>query len=129
TDTIIQGTDFTNVISGSGQVIQMGIGKVILTGANTWSGGTTISNGTLQIGNGAAAGSIVSNVFNNGTLTFYRSDDYTFSGVISGPGSLVNTGNIVRLSAAQTYTGPTVINSGYLVLPTGVDNGLSTNTM
>jgi autotransporter-associated beta strand protein len=102
-----------------------GTGTLILNGANTYSGGTTINGGTLQIGAGGSTGSIAGNVTDNGTLAFNRSDDFTFGGVISGTGGMVNNGYILRLSAAQTYTGPTIINFGYLVLPTTVDQGLS----
>jgi len=47
------------VISGSGTLVQMGTGTSILTAANTYNGGTTISAGTLQLGNATATGSIV----------------------------------------------------------------------
>ena len=51
---------------------QLGTGTTILTGDNTYTGGTTISAGTLQIGNGGTTG-ILGNVANNGTLVFNRS--------------------------------------------------------
>ena len=47
---------------------QIGAGTTILTGNNTYTGGTTISAGTLQLGNGGTTGSIVGNVIDNGTL-------------------------------------------------------------
>ena len=119
-----------NLSGVGGGILATGGGTLILTGANTYSGGTTIASGTLQLGNGGASGSVVGNVINNGTLVFKRSDDYTFGGVISGSGGLVQGGYIVRLSAAQTYSGPTQINSGaYLVLPAGIDNGLAPSTV
>ena len=46
----------------------------MLTGTNTYSGGTTIDAGTLQLGNGGTTGSIVGNVTNNATLALNRSD-------------------------------------------------------
>jgi autotransporter-associated beta strand protein len=130
-NTVTQGTDFPSVISGSGQLIQRGSGTLILTGANTYSGGTTIASGsTLQIDAGAGTGSIVGNVTNNGTLIFDRPDIYTFNGVISGSGGLTNNGYAVLLTAAQTYTGPTSIATGaILVLPSTVDHGLSPSTV
>ncbi|MBZ9815255.1 beta strand repeat-containing protein, partial [Mesorhizobium sp. CA7] len=68
---------FAGLISGSGAVAQIGSGITILTADNTYTGGTTISAGTLQLGNGGASGSIAGNVTNNGTLAFDRSDAYT----------------------------------------------------
>ncbi len=106
-----------------------GTGAIILAGENTYSGGTTITTGTLQLGVGGASGSITGNVTNNGNIVFNRSDDFTFAGVISGSGGVANNGNILRFSAAQTYAGPTQINTGILVLPTTVDFGLSASSV
>jgi len=79
---------FGGLISGSGSLVQMGSGTTILTADNTYSGGTTISAGTLQIGNGGTTGSIIGNVTDNATLAFDRGDSVTFGGVISGAGAL-----------------------------------------
>jgi autotransporter-associated beta strand protein len=64
-------------LSGTGGGVNVaGGGTLTLSGANTYTGGTTIaSGGTLQIGAGAAAGSIAGNVTDNGMLIFDRSDD------------------------------------------------------
>ena len=64
----------------------------MLTGANTYTGGTTINAGTLQIGDGGTGGSIVGDVVNNARLAFNRSDAYAFGGAISGTGSLQQSG-------------------------------------
>ncbi|MEJ8850863.1 autotransporter-associated beta strand repeat-containing protein [Variovorax rhizosphaerae] len=106
----------TNAISGTGSLQQIGAGTTALTSANTYSGGTTISSGTLQLGNGGATGSITGNVaVDNGTLAFNRSDSYTFGGIISGSGgvSQAGTGTTV-LSAANTYSGATTVATGTL---------------
>ena len=66
---------------------QIGTGTTILTANNTYTGGTTISAGTLQLGNGGTTGSIVGNVIDNGTLAFNRSDGDVFAGTISGTGA------------------------------------------
>lgn len=124
----VQSGSLDTSLGGSAGFTKTGPGTFILTGANTYTGGTTISGGILQLGDGGNSGSVAGNISNNGTLVFNRSDDHIFNGVISGTGGVVNDGHILRFSAAQTYTGPTTINSGYLVLPSTVDQGLAAST-
>ena len=88
-------------------------GTLTLTATNAYSGGTTITAGTLQIGNGGTTGSITGNVADNGALAFDRSDSVTFSGVVSGAGSLADEGTgALTLTGANTYTGGTTIAAG-----------------
>ncbi|NLG19729.1 MAG: hypothetical protein GX556_20610, partial [Fibrobacter sp.] len=96
----------------SSGLIKTGAGTMLLTGTNTYSGGTTISAGTLQIGNSGTTGSITGNVTDNATLVFKRSDAYTFGGVISGSGAVIQAGaGTLTLSGANTYSGLTTVNS------------------
>ncbi|MDR7949477.1 autotransporter-associated beta strand repeat-containing protein, partial [Achromobacter aegrifaciens] len=107
-------------ISGSGAVNQMGAGVTILTADNTYTGGTTVSAGTLQLGNGGTSGAILGDVANNGTLTFNRSDFQTFPGQISGNGMVNQIGaGTTILTADNTYTGGTTISAGTLQLGNG----------
>jgi fibronectin-binding autotransporter adhesin len=108
---------FSGVFSGAGALTSTGAGTLILTANNTYSGGTTIAAGTLQLGNGGTSGSIVGNVTDNGTLSFNHSGaKKTFDGVISGSGSLVKLGSdILELTADNTYSGGSTIESGVLV--------------
>lgn len=108
TDTVA----FSGVISGNGSVSQIGTGTTALTAANTYSGGTVISAGTLQLGNGGTSGSITGPVTDNGTLAFNRTDNTSFSSTIQGTGgiSLIGTGS-VTLTSVQAYTGTTAISS------------------
>jgi fibronectin-binding autotransporter adhesin len=104
---------FTGVVSGTGRVTQSGAGTLTLSGINTYGGGTTVSAGTLQLGNGGTTGSIVGNVLNNGTLAFNRSDNTSFTGVVSGTGRVAKFGaGTLTLSSANTYAGGTSINAG-----------------
>jgi len=109
TGTVTQG------VSGPGAITKSGDGAVVLTGANTYAGGTTIAAGALQLGDGGATGSIIGNVANNGALIFNRADIVAFDGVISGTGNVqqVGSGNTV-LTADNTYTGGTTISAGGL---------------
>jgi fibronectin-binding autotransporter adhesin len=108
---------FGGVISGAGTLQQIGAGTTVLTGTNTYTGGTTISAGALQLGNGGTSGSIVGDVVNNGIFAVNRSDTFTFGGVISGAGAFqqLGTGTTV-LTGTNTYTGTTTVNGGSLLV-------------
>ena len=115
---------FTGLVSGGGAVNQIGTGTTILTANNTYTGGTTISAGTLQLGNGGATGAIVGNVVDNGALTFNRSDVVTFAGQVSGSGVVNQIGaGTTILTADNTYTGGTTISAGTLQLGNGGTSG------
>jgi outer membrane autotransporter protein len=108
---------YSGVITGTGAVEKTGAGTTALTGANTYAGGTTITQGTLQLGAGGTAGSIVGNVANNGVLAFARSDIVTFGGTISGAGALTQIGSgTTVLTANNSYTGGTVVTAGTLAI-------------
>jgi T5SS/PEP-CTERM-associated repeat protein/autotransporter-associated beta strand protein len=106
---------FDGVISGSGGLQQNGRGTTTLTADNAYTGGTTISAGILQLGNGGASGSIVGNVLDNATLAVKRSDSFTLAGQISGTGTFqqLGTGTTI-LTNANTYAGGTTIAGGTL---------------
>ncbi|MDH6170194.1 autotransporter-associated beta strand protein, partial [Variovorax boronicumulans] len=105
----------SGAISGTGALVQAGTGTTILTGDNSYAGGTVISAGTLQLGNGGTTGSIVGNVLNNATLAINRSDALVLSGTISGTGSLVKQGaGTTTLTAANSYAGGTALKQGRL---------------
>lgn len=111
-------------ISGTGRLEQRGAGTTILTGGSTYLGGTTISAGTLQIGNGGTTGSLSGNVVNNGVIAFSRSDALTFAGVIGGNGRLEQRGGgTLILTSANTYTGGTTISAGILQIGGGGTTG------
>jgi outer membrane autotransporter protein len=111
-------------ISGTGSLVQSGTGTVILVSTNTYTGGTTISSGTLQIGNGGTTGSIVGDIVDNATLAFDRSDNATFAGAISGTGALTQLGGgMLALTGTNTYAGGTTISAGTLQLGNGSTTG------
>ena len=97
-----------NSLSGAGQLIENGQGTLLLTGSNSYSGGTTIASGTLQVGNGGSGASLGGGpVLDNGALVFNHSDVLTFAPAISGNGSLRQTGTgVLTLPGSNTYTGP-----------------------
>ena len=111
------GTDTINcIIGGSVGLTKGGSGTLVLTGANTYTGLTTISAGTLQIGNGGTTGSIVGDLNNLANLAFNRSDTVTYSGAISGTGGLtqLGSGTLILANANSNYTGTTTVAAGKL---------------
>ncbi len=106
---------YGKVISGTGSMIKDGPGALTLSGENTYTGGTAISAGTLQLGNGGTSGSITGNVSNNGRLVFRRSDVSSFDGIISGAGTVEQAGaGTTLLTAGNTHSGPTIVSAGTL---------------
>ncbi|ECR2185546.1 AIDA autotransporter-like protein ShdA, partial [Salmonella enterica subsp. enterica] len=106
------GGTFDNAISGSGQVVKSGDKMLTLSGANSYSGGTLISDGTLVASNVEALGT--GDVTNNATLELNTGGDFTNN--ISGSGQVVKSGDkMLTLSGSNTYTGGTTINDGMLV--------------
>jgi fibronectin-binding autotransporter adhesin len=118
--TVLADSPFTGV----GALTKQGSGTLIMTGDSTYTGGTTIEDGTLQLGNGGTTGSIIGDVTDNGTLVFDRSDVYTFEGVISGSGHVVQLGSgTTVLTAVSPYSGTTTVTAGTLAVGDAVNPG------
>jgi fibronectin-binding autotransporter adhesin len=122
---------FLGSISGSGVLSKEGSGNLIIDNTSaTWTGGTTIHGGTLVLGrsgsNGMLPGTLAnpySVVISSGAiLKFNRGSNKSFFDIISGAGGITvaNTPTAkVRLVSDNTYTGPTTIASGVLMIGQG----------
>ncbi|TCR59429.1 autotransporter domain-containing protein [Bosea sp. BK604] len=127
--TVAQTADgtFAGVISGTGSLTKDGTGRLILTGANSYAGGTTVAAGTLQLGAGGTSGSLLGDVVNNGTLAFDRSDAVSFAGAISGSGSLAQLGSgTLTLTGTSGLTGATTVAAGRLAVDGSLANSAVT---
>ena len=136
-DTGANADGISGVISGSGAFTKIGSGTLILAGANTYAGGTFLDEGTLGILSNGALGS-GSLAMAPGTILQFEADGLTLpnaivlnadptidtgantdtiSGIISGSGALdkIGSGTLI-LTAANTYTGPTDVQTGTLGL-------------
>ncbi|HBJ2563269.1 TPA: autotransporter-associated beta strand repeat-containing protein, partial [Salmonella enterica] len=106
------GGTFDNAIGGSGNVVKSGADTLTLSGSNSYTGGTTISGGTLVASNVEALGT--GDVTNNATLELNTGGDFINN--IGGTGRVEKSGDdTLTLSGSNTYTGGTLINGGTLV--------------
>jgi YVTN family beta-propeller protein/autotransporter-associated beta strand protein len=135
--------NYSGIIQGTGSLTKIGPGTQILSGANTYTGGTTVLAGTLEAGSaggfvGSTAytvngGTLDLNNFNltmsslNGAggvvnlgsagLTVHNSDTNIYAGIIQGTGSLTKIGaGALILSGDNTYSGGTLLTAGTLVV-------------
>ncbi|MEN9666644.1 MAG: polymorphic outer membrane protein [Planctomycetota bacterium] len=114
--TFNQTTDGTYAgnISGSGAVTKAGVGAVTLTGTSNYSGGTTVSAGSLIGTTNSLQGAIT---MVNTAVTFDQTTTGTYSGILSGNGSLTKLGGgTVILAANNNFIGPTVVSGGALFI-------------
>lgn len=116
---------FSGTITGTTSLTKETAGTLILTGANTFTGASTIHAGTLEIGSGSTSGSLGGvAITNNGSLVFNRSDGITWAGSLSGSGSLMKSGtNTLTLTGEHTHSGTTTISGGVLEIGNGGTSG------
>ncbi|EIY0398288.1 fibronectin-binding autotransporter adhesin ShdA [Salmonella enterica subsp. enterica serovar Livingstone] len=104
-----QGT-LDNNVTGEGQIVKSGSDELIVTGDNDYSGGTTISDGTLTADHADSLGS--GDIDNSGVLKVGEGE---LENTLSGSGSLVKTGTgELTLSGDNSYSGGTTISGGTL---------------
>ncbi len=116
--TVVQNSNqtFAGVISGGGALFKNGPSTLILTGANTYGGGTAVFQGNLQGNTTSLRGNIV--VFSGGTLTFDQPTSAAFVGQLSSSGNVVKQGigTLTYNTDQSTFTGLTSVNQGLLVV-------------
>lgn len=119
-------------------VTKSGAGTLVFTGSNSYSGATLISEGILQIGAGAATGTLgIGAVTNHVILRFHRSDSFpVVSNIIGGTGGLefgVTTGGTITaettLIGANNFSGAVNIRSGGVRITRSEALGTGTKTV
>lgn len=139
-----QNLTLAGVVAGSGALDKSGSGALLLSQANSFSGGTTLRAGTLSLGNAQALGtgtlrvagasalgsssalSVANNVQLDAQLTLPGTQDLTLSGVLSGNGGLLKQGSgSLTLAGANTLGGDTTLAAGRLVLANATALGSS----
>ena len=108
----VHGATIAVDLSGAGTLVKDDHGVLILTGDNSYAGGTAIRTGTLQIGDGGTTGAITGDVANDGIFAFNRSDATSFGGKISGSGGVTVHGGDVTFTGANSYDGTTALLAG-----------------
>ncbi|MEO8207175.1 MAG: autotransporter-associated beta strand repeat-containing protein, partial [Chthoniobacterales bacterium] len=131
----VTATDSTNYLTPAVTTLtKVGTGTISLTGTSTYTGGTSITAGILQLGDGMTTGSIVGKVAISNAMaafSFNQASDYSFGGIISGAGGVqVNTtGFTTTLTGANTYTGGTIINGNAVLLGNAKALGATTGAL
>ena len=132
-DTNAQNVSFASPLSSSGGTLtKLGTGTLTLTAAETYTGLTTVTTGTLQIGNGTSGndGSLAATggITDSATLTFNIFGSKTYAGAIGGTGVVTKIGAGTQiLSGINTYSGGTTVSNGIL-LANGSATGISSST-
>jgi fibronectin-binding autotransporter adhesin len=149
---------FANQITGSGSVTLNGTGTVVLSGANNYTGLTSVNAGTLGDGPPGSYSAASVMLVNTGATLRVSSDETVaglvngsgggnvtllsgasltsngmsyvgpFEGTVSGTGSIIVANNQQGFSGNNTYTGGTVVENN-AELWVGSDNALGTGTL
>jgi fibronectin-binding autotransporter adhesin len=102
---------YAGIMSGTGNLTKTGAGTLTLGGTNSYTGGTTVSAGTLQ----GDTASLQGNITNNGAVAFNQVANGTYAGSMAGTGSLTKSGaGTLILGGTNSYTGGTTVGAGTL---------------
>jgi len=113
--------EYAHTMSGTGSVVKQGAGELVFYSPQTYTLGTTVSEGSLTVYDEAFQGDYTLTGDLNVVLD---QSDVAWTSVIEGTGSLRKRGFYdLTLSQVQSYTGETVIQEGDLYI--GIDNALS----
>ncbi|MEG2248838.1 MAG: autotransporter-associated beta strand repeat-containing protein, partial [Akkermansia sp.] len=93
----------SGVLSGAGKLVKSGTGTLVLSGTNTYSGGTSLNIGTLQISNSSALGTGMTTVKSGATLEATSAMTLNVSKLDIQKGSILKHGaNAITLNTDST---------------------------
>ncbi|MBK9185384.1 MAG: autotransporter-associated beta strand repeat-containing protein [Moraxellaceae bacterium] len=144
-------SSLTGVISGAGKLVKdtNATGTLTLTGANSYTGGTSVDAGTVAVDANTALGlgaatfakdtelslgiskgvSVANAIKTDGVITQSNSFDSSLTGVISGAGQLVKEGTgLLSLTGANSYSGGTQVAAGKVALDANTALGAGSAT-
>ena len=104
-------TTFAGVLTGTGGLTKVGMGTMTLTGANSYSGGTTVSAGSLR----GDTTSLQGNILNNVSLDFNQGANGTYSSTITGTGTTTKIGTGSLTVTGSVTQGNMLLGQGLLV--------------
>jgi fibronectin-binding autotransporter adhesin len=119
-------TSFGGMISGDGDVEKIGLGELVFTADQTYSGQTSVLSGGLRLGFGSASGALYGNVFveDGAWLTFDRSDSVIAGYDVFGSGHINKIGGGGLILEGNFYhAGGTSILGGFLQIGNGGTQG------
>ena len=143
------GSLFVDDGSSAGKLEKVGAGTLILSNtANSYTGGTVVSAGALEIASDAALGATSGGIelnggalsttaditssravtlgSSNGTVSAASATSFTLAGVVSGTGALTKTGaGTLRVTGTNTYTGGTTVSAGSFDLDGSVTSDIT----
>lgn len=87
-------------LTGAGGLLKTDLGRLVLTGTNSYQGDTFVQNGTLE----GSTNSIRNNIVNNGIVVFNQTQDGSFSGNVDGEGGVMikDGAGTLRLTGRST---------------------------
>jgi autotransporter-associated beta strand protein len=118
------------VLAGAAGLTKTTPDTVLLAAANSYGGGTLISDGVLQLGDGNSTGSVSGAITNNAVLLLDPAGTLSFSSAISGSGSIIKIGGgTAAFTAVNGYQGATILSNGVLSLDGDATLGDGANTL
>lgn len=126
-ETAAAGTSiFSGLFQGTGALTKTGPGTLSLSAANTYTGITTVTAGTLQFtGDTSLLGA---NIVDNSAVAFNQAANSSFGNIISGTGTVTKDGaGTLSLTGANTYTGATAVNGGRLDVNGSITSATTVN--